>query len=183
VPDLDTTKILYLGHSFGSVLGPTVGALAPEIRAACWNVGGDGLTTLIRDSGLFSVFIEAFRPPGSPQSDVAKFFAITQAIIDPGDPANYARFATLEPLPGVPSWRAKDVLVEEVKEVPSMSRVAAPVTANLPSGATGGLVQFAMATGTYAQHGDLIFSPEARKQYVEFFKTALDGRATIVAVP
>jgi pimeloyl-ACP methyl ester carboxylesterase len=210
VPDLDTTKILYLGHSFGSVLGPTVGALAPEIRAACWNVGGDGLTTLIRDSGLFSVFIEAFRPPGTPQSDVAKLFAITQAIIDPGDPANYARFATLEPLPGVPSWRAKDVLVQEVKEdrivpnssteilaralglaqvgtvtheVPSMTRIAAPVTANLPSGATGGLVQFATANGTYAQHGDLIFSPEARKQYVEFFRTALAGRATIVAVP
>lgn len=207
VPDLDVTKILYLGHSFGSVLGPTVGALAPEIRAACWNVGGDGLTTLIRDSGLFSLFIDAFRPPGTPKADVAKFFAITQAIIDPGDPANYARFATLEPMNGVPGWRAKDVLLQEVKEdrivpntstevlaralglvqvgpithdVPSMTRVGAPVTGNLPSGATGGLVQFEMANGTIASHGDLIFSPEAKKQYVEFFRTALVGRATIV---
>ena len=207
VPDLDTTKILYLGHSFGSVLGPTVGALAPEIRAACWNVGGNGLTTLIRDSGLFSLFIDAFRPPGTPKADVAKFFAITQAIIDPGDPANYARFATLEPLNGVPGWRAKDVLVQEVKEdrivpntstevlaralglaqvgpitheVPSMTRLAAPVTGNLPSGATGGLVQFETANGTVATHGDLIFSPEAKKQYVEFFRTALAGRATII---
>ncbi len=207
VPDLDTTQILYLGHSFGSVLGPTIGALAPEIRAACWNVGGDGLTTLIRDSGLFSLFIDAFRPPGTPKSEVAKFFAITQAIMDPGDPANYARFATLEAMNGVPSWRAKDVLIQEVKEdrivpntsteilaralglaqvgpitheVPSMFRAPAPITGNLPTGATGGLVQFETANGTTAAHGDLIFSPEAKKQYVEFFRTALAGRATIV---
>jgi hypothetical protein len=208
IPDLDVTKILYLGHSFGSVLGPTIGALAPEILAACWNVGGDGLTTLIRDSGLFSLFIDAFRPPGTPKSEVAKFFAITQAIMDPGDPANYARFATLEPLEGVQSWRAKDVLIQEVKEdrivpntsteilaralglvqvgpitheVPAMARVAGPVTANLPSGATGGLVQYEVANGTTATHGDLIFSPEAKKQYVDFFRTALagQGRATI----
>lgn len=207
VPDLDTTQILYLGHSFGSVLGPTIGALAPEIRAACWNVGGNGLTTLIRDSGLFSLFIDAFRPPGTPKSEVAKFFAITQAIMDPGDPANYARFATLEAMNGVPSWRAKDVLIQEVKEdrivpntsteilaralglaqvgpitheVPSMFRAPAPITGNLPTGATGGLVQFETANGTTAAHGDLIFSPEAKKQYVEFFRTALAGRATIV---
>lgn len=207
IPDLDTTQILYLGHSFGSVLGPTIGALAPEIRAACWNVGGDGLTTLIRDSGLFSVFIDAFRPPGTPKSEVAKFFAITQAIMDPGDPANYARYATLEAMTGVPSWRAKDVLIQEVKEdrivpntateilaralglaqiapytheVPSMFRTDAPLTQNLPSGATGGLTQFEVANGTTASHGDLIFSPEARKQYVEFFRTALAGRATII---
>ncbi|MBX3191098.1 MAG: hypothetical protein KF819_29140 [Labilithrix sp.] len=207
VPDLDPSQILYLGHSFGSVLGPLVSALAPEIRAACWNVGGDGLLTLIRDSGLFGLIVDSFRPPGTPQADVAKFFAITQAIVDPGDPANYARFSTLEPMPGVANWRAKDILVQEVKDdnivpntsteilaralglaqvgpvthdVPGMTRIPAPATANLPSGATGGLWQFSTAGGTVATHGELIFSPEGRKQYVEFFRTALAGRAVII---
>ena len=32
IPDLDPSRILYLGHSFGSVLGPTVGALAPRSK-------------------------------------------------------------------------------------------------------------------------------------------------------
>ena len=131
---------------------------------------------------------------------------MTQAILDPGDPANYARFATLEPMKGVASWRPKDVLIQEVKDdrivpntsteilaralglvqvgptthdVPGMTRVPGPLTGNLPGGATGGLVQFEMANGTTAAHGDLIFSPEAKKQYVEFFRTALAGRAWV----
>jgi hypothetical protein len=207
IPDIDPTRILYLGHSFGSVLGPTVGALAPEIKAACWNVGGDGLLTLMRDSGLFRLIVNSFTPAGTPKADVAKFFAITQAIVDPGDPANFARFATLEPMNGVANWAPKDVLVQEVKgdtivpntatevlaralglaqvgkpthDVPGMKRIAAPATANLPSGATGGLTQFETIDGALAQHGELIFSTEGRKQYVEFFRTALAGRATII---
>jgi hypothetical protein len=127
--------------------------------------------------------------------------------VDPGDPANYARFATLEPLPGVVDWRAKDVLIQEVEndnivpnssteilaralglaqvgptthEVPGMTRVASPATANLPSGATGGLTQFALADGKTADHGELIYSNDGKRQYIEFFRTALAGRATIV---
>ena len=33
VPDLDLSRILYIGHSFGSVQGATIFALAPEISA------------------------------------------------------------------------------------------------------------------------------------------------------
>ncbi len=161
----------------------------------------------MRDSGLFRLIVNSFTPPGTPKSDVAKFFAITQAIVDPGDPANFARFSTLEALPGVANWAPKDVLIQEVKEdtivpntstevlaralglpqvgrvthdVPGMQRVVAPVTANLPSGATGGLSQFDTMDGKLAQHGELIFSTEGKKQYVEFFRTALAGRATII---
>ncbi|MBS2011647.1 MAG: hypothetical protein JST00_01940 [Deltaproteobacteria bacterium] len=208
IPDLDTSRILYLGHSFGSVLGPLVGALSPEIVAACWNVGGNGLATLIRDSGLFSILVDAFRPPGTPKADVAKFFAIAQAILDPGDPGNYARFTTLEPLPGVVAWRPKDVLLQEVQAdtivpntsteilaralglplagipthpVPGAPSIGYPVRANLPSGATGALVQFETADGKTATHGELIFTDAARRQYVEFFRTALEGRAIVVA--
>src|SRR6185369_10343669 len=34
VPDLDVSRILYIGHSFGSVQGPSAMALAPEIKHA-----------------------------------------------------------------------------------------------------------------------------------------------------
>src|SRR6185369_5425014 len=34
IPDLDVSRILYIGHSFGSVEGPSAMALAPEIKHA-----------------------------------------------------------------------------------------------------------------------------------------------------
>src|SRR5690606_19465720 len=83
VPDLDTSRILYIGHSFGSVQGPTIMALAPEIKQAVWNVGGDGLMKLLRDSGTFGLLVNSFRPPMTPDGALGRFFAVTQAIVDP----------------------------------------------------------------------------------------------------
>lgn len=208
-PDLDVSRFLYIGHSFGAVQGPTIFALAPEIHAANWNVGGAGLMMLLRDSNLFSLVVSSMTPPGTPFGAVARFMAATQALVDPGDPLNYARFATLEALPGVPGWTERDVLLQEVvndtivpnstseavaraaglgilnrvTETSGLGGVAAPASANLPGGNTGVLCQFDKMHGNKAaEHGELIFSPEGRAQYVEFFKSALDdGRARVVA--
>src|SRR6185503_10353150 len=72
VPDLDVSKVLYIGHSFGSVQGPSAMALAPEIKHAVWNVGGDGLTMLIRDSGTFSLMVNALKPAGTSDGALAR---------------------------------------------------------------------------------------------------------------
>lgn len=200
VPDLDTSRILYIGHSFGAVQGATIFALAPEVSHAVWNVGGAGLMKLLRDSPLFSTFVvNGLKPPGVSDGAVARFMAVTQAIVDPGDPLNYARFAQLEPPPAVAGWRAREVLLQEVlddgivpnsstdalaraaglqlvdglRPVSGMDAVAAPVTANLVSGATGALTQFDVIDGAIATHGELIFSTEGHAQYLEFFRTAL----------
>lgn len=209
VPDLDPDQILYLGHSFGSVMGPTVAALAPEIRAACWNVGGAGLTTLLRDSPTFKFIIDAMKPAGTPPGDVIRFFAATQAIVDPGDAANWVRGVTLEAFPGVPDWKPRDVLLQEVfndaivpnstsellaraaglthqlpvrSTIPGLATAGGALTANLPSGATGVIAQFERgADGKLIDHGSLIFAPEGRAQYVAFFESALLGRAVVPA--
>lgn len=208
VPDLDVSRILYIGHSFGSVQGPAVFALAPEITQATWNVGGDGLMTLLRDSGTFGLLVNALAPPHTPDGAMGRFFATTQAIVDPGDPLNYARFASLAPTPGVDGWKARDVLLQEViadtivpnstsealaraaglvladpiQPISGLASAAAPITANTAGGGTGAIVQFDFIEGgQVAQHGELIFSPEARAQYVEFFKTGLaQPHATVV---
>lgn len=114
VPDLDTSRILYIGHSFGSVQGPTVLAIAPEIRHAVWNVGGAGLMTLLRDSPMFSLLVNALKPAGTADGTLARFFAMTQALVDAGDPLSFARYGTLEALPGIEGWSARDVLLQEV---------------------------------------------------------------------
>ncbi|MGH7298294.1 MAG: hypothetical protein ACRELB_25365, partial [Polyangiaceae bacterium] len=63
-PDIDPTRILYLGQSFGSVMAATFNALAPEVSSGVWNVGGAGLAMLFEDSGLFSLLTKSLEPPG-----------------------------------------------------------------------------------------------------------------------
>lgn len=207
IPDLDTSKILYIGHSFGSVQGPTIFALAPEIKQAVWNVGGAGLMTLLRDSATFGLLVDSMKPVGTADGALGRFFAMTQAIVDPGDPLNYARYGTLEGLPGVAGWEPRDVLLQEVVKdsivpnstsellartaglvnmspvvsVSGLPETEGAVTGNLPGGATGVMSQWDnIEGGKVATHGELIFAPEAQAQYVKFFETGLAaGHATV----
>lgn len=210
VPDVDPTRVIYLGHSFGAVMAATFNALAPEIDGAVWNVGGAGFALLFEDSGLFSLLTKALVPPGLTKGQLARFFSTIQAIVDPGDAANYAPYVTLQPLPGVAGWRPKDVLLEEVKDdtivpnssaerlaraaglaqvdpvvtpIAGLASVPAPASANLPSGATGAIFQFAAADGAPVDHGSLIFSNDAIAQYTTFFAGALAGRHGAVIDP
>lgn len=207
IPDLDTSRILYIGHSFGSVQGATIFAIAPEITHAVWNVGGAGLMMLLRDSNLFGLLVDGLAPDGYSDGAIARFMAVTQAIVDPGDPLNYARFAQSEPTPGVSGWAPRDVLLQEVvrdtivpnstsralaraaglslldpiEPVSGLESASGPVNENLPSGATGAMSQFDTVNGDeIASHGELIFAPEGLAQYLAFFTSGLaDGHATI----
>ena len=208
-PDLDVSRILYIGHSFGSVQGPTIFALAPEIKQAVWNVGGGGLTVLMRDSNLFSLLVNGMRPPGTPLGAVARFFAIVQGLVDSGDSASFAKYGTLEALDGVTGWTARDALLQEVVDdgiVPNTSsevlaraaglvlgdplvmpltgikQAASPISANVSTGATGVMYPFdKIEGGMVATHGELIFSPEANGQYVQFFQSGMtQPHATVV---
>jgi hypothetical protein len=207
-PDLDVSRILYIGHSFGSVQGATVFALAPEIKQATWNVGGAGLMMLLRDSKTFSLVVSSLTPTGTPFGSVARFMAATQAIVDPGDPLNYARNCTLEGLPGVEGWTPRDLLLQEVvndnivpnstsealaraagmqimnriTDTSGLPNVTAPATSNVNGASTAVLCQFDKGDGETASHGELIFNVEANQQYTEFFKTGLaNPHATVVA--
>jgi hypothetical protein len=175
-------------------------------------VGGDGLMMLLRDSNTFSLIISGLKPKGIPTPDgaVARFMTLTQAIVDPGDPLNYARFAQLEPFEGVPGWTPREVLLQEVvgdtivpnstsralaratglvlmdalEPVSGLEAVAGPVSANLASGATGAMSQFDRMNGdTLATHGELIFSAEGQAQYLEFFLSALAAEHATIASP
>jgi hypothetical protein len=200
IADLDTSRILYIGHSFGSVQGPTIMALAPEIHHAVWNVGGDGLMRLLRDSGTFGLLVDSFVPDYTPDGALGRFFAVSQAIVDPGDPLNYARYCALDELPGTTGAAPRDVLLQvvlndtvvpnsssealaravgatlmnPVRSVNGLVTATGPLTANGPTGSTLVMSQFDKINGgETAVHGDLIFAPEGRAQYVDFFKTGL----------
>jgi hypothetical protein len=166
--------------------------------------------TLLRDSGLFSLLVNSLRPPGAADGAVARFMAIVQAIVDPGDPLNYARFANQRALAGVPGWTPREVLLQEVigdgivpnstsralaravglplidalDPISGLPSVEGPVTANLPSGVTGAISQFDRMDGDkMASHGELLFSAEGKAQYVEFFLTALSNDHATIPSP
>lgn len=211
IPDLDVSRILYIGHSFGSVQGPTLFALAPEVELAVWNVGGDNVMQLLEESDVFSLMVDSMKPPGTADGSLARFLSATQAIVDPGDPINYARFALREDFPGVVSGAPRSILLQEVVRdtivpngsstalaratgmslmnpvvpVPGMTVVGSPSAGAGPRGSTAVMCQFAtMNGGEVATHGELIFTDEARDQYLEFFSSGLRaGPATVVAPP
>ncbi len=206
VPDLDTSQVLYIGHSFGSVQGPSLFALAPEVTHAVWNVGGDGLMFIMEDSVLFSVMVDFIKPFGTTDGQLARFFSAGQAVVDPGDPLNYARHCLIAPPEGsglrsillqevmddgiVPNTSTEALAraaglaqLAPVRAVPGLQTVTGPARGNGPGGSTAVLTQFAtMNGGEKATHGELYFAPEGRDQYVEFFRTALEtGLATVRA--
>jgi hypothetical protein len=211
VPDLDPTRVLYIGVSFGAVLGATALSLAPEARAGCLTVGGGHLASIMRDSPTFRLLMRSLEPPDATDAGRARFMVMAQGLVDPGDPVNYAPFVAGRALDGVPGWRGTDILLQEVKDdniipndataalarslglaqvAPVVTPVAgipgalSPVTANGARGATVGLVQFAETGGRAAEHGTLFDSTEARGQYVDFFRSALGApRATITTSP
>ena len=49
--------------------------VAPEIKAACLNVGGDGLMTVIRESATFKLLAKGLTPAGLTEGDMARFYA------------------------------------------------------------------------------------------------------------
>jgi alpha-beta hydrolase superfamily lysophospholipase len=206
VPDLDPSRVVYVGVSFGAVIGSTALAFSPEARAASLSVGGAALGTVMRDSPTFRILMRSIQPPGPTEAGLARFTAIAQAVIDPGDPINYAPYVARGGLDGVPGWRGTDVLLQEAMEdniIPNSATAAlaralglvqlAPVKAPVaglatreaplgPNGSapTGGLSQFDRAAGEPTNHRTFFGTPEARKQYVAFLRSALAGpRATI----
>lgn len=210
VPDLDPTRVAYLGQSFGALLGPTALALAPELRGGVLNVGGGGLATIIHDSPAFQLILPALFEPGTSKGDIARIMSAAQGLYDPGDPLNYARFATLEAPPQAMGWSPKSMLVQEamkdalmpnnstallarslglthvtpaIEPIEGVKTAPAPFSGNLSGGATGGVFQFDKTDGKTADHNNLAGSSEARTQYGAFLKSLFDGSAGVIVYP
>jgi hypothetical protein len=163
---------------------------------------------IMEDSELFGLLVDTIKPFGTTPGQLARFFSATQAIVDPGDPLNYAPRCLFDPPEGagqrsillqevmkdgiVPNTSTEALaraarlsVMDPIRAVPGLPQVAAPSRAEGPGGATAVLTQFdTMNGGEVATHGELYFAPEGRDQYVEFFRTALDsGVGTVFPAP
>jgi dienelactone hydrolase len=170
--DFDVGRLHYYGVSLGAVMAPQLLAFAPEFRSATLVVGGARLTDIVGNAQEFAILVAAVTPElGRGERD--RFLAITQAVLDRGEPEVFARHVLADRLPGfegtppqvlaqmalgdtiVPNSstahlvRAYDLPVVgplpfPIRDAPLLADL--PVAGNLAPGHTGGLFQFEVSS-------------------------------------
>ncbi len=170
MPDLDGTRLAYLGVSLGGIMGPELIALTDAYRAAVLVVPGARISSIISDSTQFRPLVLLARPSGVSDGDVDRFFGVLQSVIDRADPGSYAPNILADRLPvggamAIPNTLLGVVLDDDtvpnsanyalaralgVSIVPPVLRAEVglgmtappPVVANVGMTATAGLLQF-----------------------------------------
>jgi pimeloyl-ACP methyl ester carboxylesterase len=101
IADIDGTRIHFVGHSLGGIVGTVYAGLPSALRTATGAMPGGGVADLLRQSVSFGPRIQAGLvaqglTPGTTLYD--QFFRDAQTAVDSGDPWNYiVRAAALRP--------------------------------------------------------------------------------------
>jgi pimeloyl-ACP methyl ester carboxylesterase len=159
-PDLDASKIYYVGESLGSMYGTVFSAIEPNVRASVLNVGGGTTVDIVRWSesyhglaaGLLGMrtpsllnagtsFDDNYVFPYQPVkvNDVPGAIAIQNAFElyewyeSTGDPVAYAPHMAASPLPGVPYKRIMFQFAREDTTMPNMATTRLIKAANHPT--------------------------------------------------
>jgi hypothetical protein len=147
-PDLDATKVYYVGQSLGSMYGSIFSALDPAVRASVLNVGGGSVEDIVRWSETYHSLAAALLGSRTPSllnegtdfndnyvfpyqpvlvNEVAGAIAIQNAfelyewLESPGDAVYYAPHLDASMLPGVPFKRILFQLAREDTTMPNMA--------------------------------------------------------------
>jgi hypothetical protein len=131
---IDATKIHFLGHSLGSVMGTLFTSVSPDVNNVMLNVGGGALSTLL-DSPFFAAQKKALLDtlaaggvvPGTPAFD--QFIGIAQWVLDEADPANMAYRLTHPVVPN-PNRKAFIQFIEGDQTVTNGPNLALVIGAN-----------------------------------------------------
>lgn len=99
----DTSKVFYVGHSLGGIVGTTflgadTASGAPKIVAASLAAPGGHIAELLRNSPSFEPIIDnglAAQGLVKGTQSYYDFYSEAQAVVEDGDPANYAALAVL----------------------------------------------------------------------------------------
>ena len=94
--DFDTSKIYFLGHSLGAMVGTVFTALEPDVKDAVFAFGGAMLPKILDGSASFGPTISAglaAKGVVKGTADYESFLGAAQTVVDSGDPVNYATAA------------------------------------------------------------------------------------------
>ena len=159
-PDLDASKIYYVGESLGSMYGTIFSALEPAVRASVLNVGGGTVEDIVRWSesyhGLAAALLATRTPsllnegtnfndnyvfPYQPVKvnevagaiQIQDAFELYEWLESPGDPVYYAPHLADSMLPGVPFKRILFQLARLDLTMPNMATTRLIKAANHPT--------------------------------------------------
>jgi len=159
-PDLDATKIYYVGESLGSMYGTIFSALEPAVRASVLNVGGGSVEDIVRWSQSYhslAAALLAMRTPsllneGTDFNDnyvfpyqgvkvndvpgaieIQNAFELYEWLESVGDPVYYAPHMAASMLPGVPFKRILFQLARMDTTMPNMATTRLIKAANHPT--------------------------------------------------
>lgn len=117
-PDLDASRIHFVGHSLGGITGATFLGIDDQIRSATLGMAGGGVVKGLDGSATFGPIIAA----GLASAGVIKgtptyesFLDAAQTVVDSGDPINYAVAAAgLHPIHLIEAVGGAGVLPDQV---------------------------------------------------------------------
>ena len=92
--DFDTTKVYFVGHSLGGMVGLVFAALEPNLRDIVVAMPGGGIAKLLDGSATFGPVIAAGLAGAGVvkgTADYESFMAAAQTLVDSGDPINYTQ--------------------------------------------------------------------------------------------
>ena len=166
-PDVDTANLAYLGVSLGAIMGPEFLAYAQGVRGSVLAIGGARVSDILQYSPDFAPIFRILAGSSLSDAELAILFPVLQAVLDRGDPANYAahlardRFFDDPPLQVFKAMAFEDEVVPDETNV-LMARIlgatqlppvlrpvghvpvvaALPFAGNLPGGGTNAYMQF-----------------------------------------
>ena len=209
LPEIEASPLYLTGHSLGASIGAAVTALSPRVAIVNLCAGGGGVLNILLRGEVFNLFVIALAPEGTTDADLRRFFPLLQTLMERGDPANYARLVTSEPLTGS-GCTFKHVLFQEVEadtfvpnitnellsrglglahvrpvehEVYGLPSMDEPMAMNHENDVTAGFFQFAWQNeGTEPAIHTHIFADEvAQAQWIHFFSTfRASGRPEVI---
>jgi hypothetical protein len=205
----DGSRVAFMGHSQGGLTGPLFVGHEPDVRAAVLSGAGANLIlSLLGKTAPVDIPALVAGLLGEPVDELHPLLNLVQMYFEPGDPGNYAALFFREPPAGqapkdifqslgvvdhftpVPSIMALAVAMRvqpvgplllpvDGMDLAGVATGSAPLTANMPSGATGVLCEYQATTDD--GHFVVFDIPAARAQYARFLATAMrDGRAQLM---
>jgi len=214
--NLDSTKVFFVGHSLGGIIGTTfLGAdtegaaltsTPPKVTAAVLAMPGGHVAELLRNSPTFGPVIDAGLAAQGLQKGTQEYFDFysqAQAVVEDGDPANYAALASgghlihmievvgghnASPSDQVVPNSATDVLIGQMGITTPITAttplaLAAPTLAQFTSGDHGSILDPTAPSGAssadVAAYAAVTAEMQAEMGSV-IFSTLAGGSATVV---